>query len=197
MERAAAAERTRRAIVGAARRHLIDTGYHGLSMERVAAGAGVTRVTVYRRFGSKLGLLEAVADDLARRSEVVARLREALGLPRAPDAFRATVTGICRFWATDPDLLRRLVSLAAVDPEVRDVVADRERWRLAQVTAAVERLDGEGRLRPPFGVPEAAAVAGAVTSFPSCDAMAADLGRDVGGLSPLLLALLGSVAELG
>ncbi|MBO2463486.1 TetR/AcrR family transcriptional regulator [Actinomadura violacea] len=196
MQRAAGIERTRRAVMDAARRHLVEAGYHGLSMERVAAEAGVTRVTVYRRFGSKPGLLEAVADDLAGRSEVVPHLREALDRPDAPDAFRGTVTGICRFWGTDPDLLRRLVSLAEVDPEVRDVIAGRERWRLAQVTAAVERLDGAGRLRPPFGVLEASAAAAAVTSFPSCDAMAADLGRPHADLPVLLVPLLTSIADL-
>jgi AcrR family transcriptional regulator len=36
------------------------------SLESVAAAAGVTRLTVYKQFGSRGGLLEAVFDRLAR-----------------------------------------------------------------------------------------------------------------------------------
>ncbi|TCC60928.1 TetR/AcrR family transcriptional regulator, partial [Kribbella pittospori] len=33
-----------------------DAGYRSLSLEQVAADAEVTRVTIYRKFGNKLGL---------------------------------------------------------------------------------------------------------------------------------------------
>ncbi|TCC44395.1 TetR/AcrR family transcriptional regulator, partial [Kribbella pittospori] len=54
--RARGAERTRINILVAARQHLIDAGYRSLSLEQVAADAEVTRVTIYRKFGNKLGL---------------------------------------------------------------------------------------------------------------------------------------------
>lgn len=194
--RAAAAERTRRAIVAAARRHLVESGYPGFGMERVAEEAGVTRVTVYRRFGSKLGLLEAVADDLAARSRVVPVLADAAGAGDAPAAFRAMLSGLCAFWGTDPDLFRRLISLAAVDPEAQELLGSRERWRYGRITAFVERLDAAGRVRAPFDAAGAAAVVGAVTSFPACDEMAARLGVGFGELDGPLTALLTSVADL-
>jgi AcrR family transcriptional regulator len=42
-----------RAILDAALALLVEQGYHGLSMEAVAARAGVGKTTIYRRWPSK------------------------------------------------------------------------------------------------------------------------------------------------
>lgn len=189
-------ERNRRAIISAARRHLVEAGYHRLGLEEVAADAGVTRVTVYRHFGSKLGLLDAVAGDLAERSGVVGRMWAALDIPDSGEAFRSLVTELCGFWSVDQDLFRRLISLAAVDPEVRQVIDSREQWRYQQVSTVVARLDEQGRLRPCFDRTGATATVGTVTSFPSCDELAGRLGRGIDGLPDFLVAVLGGVVVL-
>jgi AcrR family transcriptional regulator len=194
--RAAGVQRTRRGILAAARRHLVEAGYHRLSMEEVAADAGVTRVTIYRHFDSKLGLLDAVAEDLAQRAGIVAGMRTATEVADPVGGFTAMVTELCRFWATDPDVFRRLISLAAVDPEAQHVIARREQWRYEQIRAVVRRLDGVDRLRTPFDVRRATAVVGTVTSFPACDEMATRLRANLTDLDQLLLALLASVVRL-
>src|SRR5690606_36241304 len=104
---------------------------------RVAADAGVTRVTIYRHFGSKLGLLDAVGEDLAHRADVVARVREASDVADPVTALRAVVAEFCRFRSTDPALFRRLIGLSSVDPEVRRVVDDREQWRYERISDCV------------------------------------------------------------
>ena len=59
------AEQTRMRIVEAARELLMASdGFSGFTMEAVARQAGVARMTVYYQFESKVGLLEAVSDDL-------------------------------------------------------------------------------------------------------------------------------------
>jgi AcrR family transcriptional regulator len=195
--RAAGVARTRRSIVAAGRRHLIDRGYHRLSLEEVAADAGVTRVTIYRKFGSKLGLLEAIADDVAERSQVIARVESAAAVTGPPAAFRSLISELCRFWATDPDLFRRLVSLSAVDPEAQHLIDTREQWRYDQVAAVVHRMAAAHRLRQPFGTSQATIVVGAITSFPACDDLASRLQVRLEQLDHLLLALLSSVVDLG
>lgn len=194
--RAEGVRRTRRGILDSARRHLVDAGYHRLSLEDVAAGAGVTRVTIYRHFESKLGLLDAVGEDLARRAGLVPRMREAAGIADPAAAFTAMVGELCRFWSTDPEVFRRLISLSSVDPEARQVIAGREHWRYEQVGAFTRRLDGAGRLRPPFDAERAAAVIGSVTGFPACDEIATRLGAGLLELDGILLPLLGSVVRL-
>src|ERR1700744_1702487 len=58
--RAAAANRGR--ILCAARRVLAEQGAAGLSMNTVAAAAGVGKGTIFRRFGDRDGLTEALLD---------------------------------------------------------------------------------------------------------------------------------------
>lgn len=184
-------------MVDAVRHRLIVDGYHGLSLEQVAADAGITRVTIYRQFGSKLGLLAAAADDLAERGEVVPRVAEALAAADPVVAFRSLVAELCRFWSTDPELFRRLVGLAAVDPGAGRVIADRESWRHRQVGTAVRRLAAAGRVRRPYRADRASALVTAVTSFPACDQVATATRRRHAGLAELLLPMLDAVVRLG
>ena len=64
-ERSDAAENRRR-ILSAARRLLTQGGAEALSMDAVAAEAGVGKGTVFRRFGGRAGLTEALLDDYMR-----------------------------------------------------------------------------------------------------------------------------------
>ncbi|WP_165978395.1 TetR/AcrR family transcriptional regulator [Actinomadura darangshiensis] len=194
--RAAGVRRTRSSILTAARRHLVESGYHRLSLEDVAADAGVTRVTIYRHFDSKLGLLDAIGEDLAQQAGLVARMDDAAGLADPVAAFTAMVRELCRFWDTDPEVFRRLISLSAVDPEAQQVIAGREHWRYQQIGTFVQRLAHAGRLLAPFNVREAAAVIGTVTSFPACDEVATRLRTDLTELDEILLRLLTSVVRL-
>lgn len=194
--RAAGVERTRHSILTTARRHLIEAGYHRLSLESVAADAGVTRVTIYRHFDSKLGLLDALGEDLAQRAGHVAGMREAAEVADPMAAFTAMVSELCRFWSTDPEVFRRLISLSAVDPEARHVIATREHWRYEQIGIFVQRIAHADRLQTPFDVQQATAIVGSVTSFPTCDEIATRLQTDLTNLSQTLLPLLTSVVRL-
>ncbi|MEV4492743.1 TetR family transcriptional regulator [Micromonospora coxensis] len=59
--RDSARQRSRDAIVDAARAHTVAAGWDAVRMGGVAAAAGVSRQTVYNEFGSKAGLAEALA----------------------------------------------------------------------------------------------------------------------------------------
>jgi AcrR family transcriptional regulator len=64
-ERADAA-RNRRLLLDAAARLFAERGVGGVSMDDVAAAAGVGKGTVFRRFGDKSGLAVALLDDRER-----------------------------------------------------------------------------------------------------------------------------------
>src|SRR5207253_11234756 len=84
------AAETRRIILRAARDLISNRGYAGVSLDDIAAAAGVSRQTLYLQFGSKVGLLTALMEE-----------DEASGLRE----FRATVDNI-----TDPlELLRTAI----------------------------------------------------------------------------------------
>ncbi|GAB2914849.1 TetR/AcrR family transcriptional regulator [Streptomyces mayteni] len=71
-ERADAA-RNRRAVLDATERLLVEGGGDHVSIDRVAALAGVGKGTVFRRFGSRAGLLQALLEERSRE------LRAAVG----------------------------------------------------------------------------------------------------------------------
>src|SRR3954469_3618839 len=61
-----------RAIFQAARRLLEEAGYHGLTVEGVAAAAGVAKTTIYRRYPSKaLLVLDGMAQEARDRPVVL------------------------------------------------------------------------------------------------------------------------------
>ncbi|MBO0819558.1 MAG: helix-turn-helix transcriptional regulator [Nocardiopsaceae bacterium] len=167
--------RTRGAILRAGRECLIHEGYHRLGLETVAERAGVTAV----------------------RSEIVPAMARVARTADAAGAFRSLVCELCRFWASDPDLLRRLVSLDPVDPRARDLIRRREDWTGRQVAAVIDRLAAEDRGLDPFDRSTATAIVSAVTSFRSCDEMASRTGVPLAELDTLLIPGLRGVIRLG
>ncbi|MGW0550819.1 TetR/AcrR family transcriptional regulator [Streptomyces sp. Wb2n-11] len=60
--------KVRAAVLGATQEALVEGGFHGLNMDRVAASAGVGKTTVYRRWGSAAGLVADLLRDMAEQS---------------------------------------------------------------------------------------------------------------------------------
>lgn len=91
-ERADAA-RNRRKILAAAERLVAAHGIDHVSMDRVAAEAGVGKGTIFRRFGDRAGLAVAMLDERERRfQEEFIRGDAPLG-PGAPPADRLRAFG--------------------------------------------------------------------------------------------------------
>lgn len=169
--RARAADQTRARVVRVARRLLNRARGGPLSLEAVAEAAGVTRQALYKQFGSRRGLLEAVLDELGRQGEAPSMGRAAAH-PAGPEAaLAALVEGTCRFWATDRLLFRRLVALAVLDPELGRVVAAREARRRAAIDRVVARLAEGGCLGAGWTPESAGAALSALTQFASFDAL--------------------------
>ncbi|MCU0504457.1 MAG: TetR/AcrR family transcriptional regulator [Chloroflexi bacterium] len=68
-----------RAILGAAVRLLTEQGYDSMSIDGVAAAAGVGRTTVYRRYPGKRELVVAAISSIASSMEPIADSGTALG----------------------------------------------------------------------------------------------------------------------
>src|SRR5882672_1681072 len=108
--RQAAADRTRAAILAAARDLLVEGG-PGLSAAAVAQRAGVSRITVYNRFGSMPGLLREVAE--AARGEGAGRADHPVAEPR--ERLRQRIAASCSVWSADPAVFRRLKAMGNLD----------------------------------------------------------------------------------
>ena len=131
---------SRRQILDAARALLGDTsGYAAFTVEAVARRADVARATVYYQFNSKAGLLEAVCDDLADLGGLH-RLSAAFSAPEPADAIGHFVAAFGHFWAADRPAMRRLRALAALDPDVHQVVVQRDQRRRDGLAVLTDRL---------------------------------------------------------
>lgn len=60
------ASRNRELLLRTARRLVAEVGVNGVSMDALAAEAGLGKGTVFRRFGSRAGLFEALLDEYER-----------------------------------------------------------------------------------------------------------------------------------
>jgi AcrR family transcriptional regulator len=125
------------AIIDATRELLAEGGVHGLTVEGVAARAGVAKTTIYRRWRSKDELALAVLIDMV---EQVVSVPE-LGDTRAE--LIAFVDGAVKILGTTlmGRVMQGLVSDLAADPELAR--AFRERVVAARV-AEVRRLVARG-----------------------------------------------------
>jgi AcrR family transcriptional regulator len=159
---------TRARIVAGARAVFAEDGFHRAALEEVARRADVARATVYYQFGSRLGLIEAVLDDIERRGEQ-GRVVSVLALPDAVEATRRAFEEGTRFWAAEHVLVRKLLSVAAADPDTRRLVHARDRHRLALVTELAQRLAEQGRLRPGCSMEQAVRTLWLLSSFEAFD----------------------------
>ena len=113
---------------------LLEDGPAQLSMEAVAKAAGVTRLTVYKQFGSRRGLLEAMFDDTGRRFGI-SRMAEAVGHPDPRQGLHRAIEILCDFWGSHPSF-PRLHDAAATDADFAEALSarnDRRRWAFDQL----------------------------------------------------------------
>ncbi|HET9781401.1 MAG TPA: helix-turn-helix domain-containing protein [Candidatus Dormibacteraeota bacterium] len=166
-----AVDRTASSILEAARLELQQTPARQLSIGAVARRAGVTRATVYNRFGTRHGLIRALVPLPAAPAAVNNDPREAV---------HAFLASRCARWAADPALYRGLgSSLQADDSE--------DSRRLAEELARADRL------RPGCSIKEAQDVLGALASFPVFDRLHQDGRRSPGACTEILMRLAGGI----
>jgi AcrR family transcriptional regulator len=144
----------RETLLDAADRAVRDHGPE-VSMDAVAAEAGITKPVLYRHFGDREGLLAAVASRHARR--LVDELRAALAAQEHPrERIRTTMDTYLGFLERDPELHRFATRLAraehaATDPSPalgRTTMDDALGAVCDQVVATVHRELTGARLDP-------------------------------------------------
>jgi AcrR family transcriptional regulator len=172
VKRQAAVEQTRARILEAARA-LITTDVSAFSVDAVAETAGVARMTVYYQFGSRVGLLEALFDDLGGRY-FQAELPAALSREEPLDALLALIDVFIRFWASQRVVIRRVRGMAALDPDFEESLRGRDDRRRMMLRTLVGRL--AARTGKPYAeaLDETADVLYALTKFETFDTLATD-----------------------
>jgi AcrR family transcriptional regulator len=126
--------------------------YAGLTVAKVAAGAGENKALIAYHFGSKQGLIAAAGGMLGE--QITAAVTEAVGTATTIEGVvRGALDGIWGLMDRDVRVARVYFDLSAVsvvEDEVRDVMnAERSRWRevllelLAKAEPALPRRTAE------------------------------------------------------
>jgi AcrR family transcriptional regulator len=139
---------TRQRILDVATELMTAAGFHPVGIDEVAAEAAVSRPTVYRHFGSKLGLFEAVAWNVLSLAGI-ARLDEARQLADPVEALREFLRANCRMFAEMGTRLSTALDVARHEPEIAQILEvtyyGRRIESLARLTA---RLTDAGHIKP-------------------------------------------------
>ena len=150
--------RTRAADMKAVVGELIDNGYAGTTVERVAARAGIAKTTIYRRWGGLDGLL---ADLMAEHAAQEIPVPDEGNLEADLRALARGVVTTLR----DPAIRAAFASMVAAavrTPSAREVLSRFLAARTAKMTVIIGR--GELRSELPPGT-DAAAVIRTVTAL--------------------------------
>jgi AcrR family transcriptional regulator len=183
-KRQEASDETRDKVLAAARELLsAPDGYARFTIDGVARHAGVARMTVYYRFQSKAGLLEALCDTLALQGGIL-QLAEAFRMGDAAAGLARFLEVLGGFYGTDRALMRRMHGLSALDPEFAQVLGERNGRRREGLRTLLGRLRPE---RPKEWIEAKAEVLFALTAFGVYDSLAG--GQPPQSVVPLLLKL--------
>ena len=142
------AQETRDKILQAAAALLTEVGFRGVTMQRVALAADVSRVTVYDYFKDKAGLLEALAWWTVARLDID-RVRRARLQPDVRAALGDFVRENAHFYDAAGVQGRAILKTAMSDPDAAVVLeATYFNARRGSIGELVERLADEGELSP-------------------------------------------------
>lgn len=162
--RAEAAAETRRRIIEATRGLLARAPLQSVGLPEIAAEAEVARSTIYTIFGSREGLMVAVAEDLLERGGF-ARIGMALRNPDVVRGFEESIDVAMELYSQEDAVGQALLSLAAVDRDASSAAARLNLGRREGMRRLAQRMHDQGVLREDVTVAFAADVLWVITSF--------------------------------
>ena len=163
-----AVDRTARAILTAAAALVAEHPAAGVSVAAIARRAGVSRITVYNRFGSRAGVIQALTPPRAPSTPAAGD---------GPQALREHLTAAAVAWSANPGLYRHLPPTPDSDE--------------ARVLA--ERLAATDALRPGCSLREAEDVIAALSSFAMFDRLHREGRRPASGVTEILMRLASGI----
>lgn len=147
-ERAKAMKETRQRILDAAWNLTATTGFEPVSVDEIAAEAGVGRATIFRHFGSKTDVYETAL--WHRMSQVdLHRVDTAHQLPDPVDALAEVLRANCEMFDQIGDALARCLEVARTNDLIRQLL-DISYFgrRVDSMSRLARRLQDAGRLGP-------------------------------------------------
>jgi AcrR family transcriptional regulator len=98
-----------------------EDAFHTATMDDLARRAGVARATAFSRFGSKLGVLEALSPRCAGGPEMRA-LREAQAVEDPVAAVDALLKAGCDLWEKEGYIMVQLKAIVVLEPDASAII---------------------------------------------------------------------------
>src|SRR5215472_3267004 len=132
-------------------------------MDDLARRAGVARATVFSRFESKLGALEALSMRCAGGPEMRA-VREAQAVEDPLAAVEALLVTGCDLWEQEGYIMVQLKAIVVLEPEASRIIAEQYEDQRSGMERLARGLHKAGRLREGWTLARATAALHALTS---------------------------------
>jgi AcrR family transcriptional regulator len=158
-----ASARTIERVLDAAADLVEEDAFHTATMDDLAARAGVSRATVFSRFGSKVGVLEALSTRCAGSPEMRA-IREAHAIEDPVEAVDAIIEAACNHWEKQGFILIQLKAIVVLEPEASALIEAQQKEQSEGMADIARGLANVGRLADGWSQPTAAAALHALTS---------------------------------
>src|SRR6516165_3411866 len=148
----ASSARTVERVLDAAADLVAEDAFHTATMDDLARRAGVARATVFSRFGSKLGVLEALSARCGGGSEMRA-VREAQSLEDPVAAVEALLVAGCDLWEKEGYIMVQLKAIVVLEPDASAIIDAQYDDQRSGMEALARGLHRAGRLREGWTVP--------------------------------------------
>src|SRR5918996_2445627 len=143
-------------VLEAAERLIEEDAFHSATMDELAAAAGVSRATVFNRFGSKLGVLQALFTRGMEGPEMQA-IQEALAIEDPVEALEAVIEAACVIWEAYGLIHEQLQAIVVLEPGASALIERQREEQRGDLKGLTRRLARASRLRS--GISEARATA--------------------------------------
>jgi AcrR family transcriptional regulator len=165
-------------VLDASEQLIREDAFHAATMEELAAAAGVSRATVFNRFGSKLGVLQALYQRCLESPEMAA-VREAFEIQDPVEAFEPMIDTSCAMWEAHGFIVEQIQAIAVLEPEASALIAGQREDQRAALRGLARRLARADRLRPGLGEARATATLHLLTSLESFYWLRREYGRSL------------------
>jgi AcrR family transcriptional regulator len=151
-------------VLDAAEQLIREDAFHSATMDELAAAAGVSRATVFNRFGSKLGVLQALYARCIESPEMEA-VMAAFEIEDSLAALEAVIDAVCAMWETHGFIQEQVQAIVVLEPEASAIVDEQKEEQSSDLRNLTRRLARADRLRPGLGEARVTATLHMLTSL--------------------------------
>jgi AcrR family transcriptional regulator len=153
-------------VLEAAEQLIKKNAFHLATMDEIATASGVSRATVFNRFGSKLGVLQALFSRAIEGPEMEA-IRRALEIEDPVESLEAVIGASCAIWESQAFVHEQLQAIVVLEPDASVLIDQQRQDQRADLQLLARRLSRAGQLREEVSEARATATLHMLTSLES------------------------------